>query len=316
VLTFRQFRNTDPPRLVEVWNEAFTGRGAVRLRNSSPLERQAFARAYFDPAGLILAEEDGRCVGFVHAGFGANEQESGVSYTSGVICLIAVRPSHQRRGVGGDLLGRAEAYLRQRGAERIFAGQVAPLDPFYHGLYGGAEMPGFLGSDPVASPFFLKHGYECCRTLLVMQRDLTQPLKQFDARFLACRQRYEMHEGIRRRGNTWWHEVRYGMLEPLAFCLEDKVSGAVVAVAQVWELEGFSFCWGQPSVGLFQLEVRQDLRRHGLGKFLVAQILGRIQEQYFALMELHIPADNVPALHLCQSLGFEQVDVGNQYVRA
>jgi ribosomal protein S18 acetylase RimI-like enzyme len=300
---------------MEVWNEAFTGRGTVRLRTSSPLERQAFGRAYFDPAGLILAEEDGRCIGFVHAGFGANEQESELAYTSGVVCLIAVRPSHQRRGVGGELLMRAEASLRGRGAQLIHAGQVAPFDPFYQGLTGGSELAGFLTSDAAAEPFFIKHGYQIERTTLVLQRSLSQPLKQFDARFQAFRQRFELHEGVRRRGNTWWHECRYGLLEPLAFCLEDKTTNTVAGLAHVFEMEGFSFRWGQPAVGLFQLEIRPDLRRQGIGKYLLVHILRRIQEQYFALLELQVPEDNRAVLHLCHSLGFEQVDSGHVYLR-
>src|SRR5262249_37521350 len=131
-----------------VWNEALTGRGAVRMRNSSPLERHAFAKPYFDPDGLIVAEEDGACVGFAHAGFGANGVESGLDPSAGVICLVAVRASHRRRGIGSELLGRCEAYLRARGATALFAGPLRPADPFYLGMYGGSDLPGFLASDP------------------------------------------------------------------------------------------------------------------------------------------------------------------------
>lgn len=315
MVTYRHFRNTDPPGLMEVWNDALSGRGTVRVRTSSPLERQAFARPYFDPAGLILAADNGRCVGFVHAGFGANADESAVSTAAGVICLLAVRPAFQRRGIGTELLKLGETYLRERGAQRIYAGQVAPCDPFYHGLYGGSELPGFLLSDNAAQPFLTKRGYAIHATIVVLERNLTQPLKQFDARFAACRQRFELHEGIRRRGNTWWHESRFGLLEPLAFCLEDKGNKTVAAHAQVWEMEGFSYRWGQPAVGLFQLEVRPDLRRQGVGKFLVTQILRRLQDHYITVVELQVPDSNLPALQLCQGLGFEQVDAGHQYVR-
>ena len=39
MVKYRSFLNDDPPGLAEIWNEAFTGRGAAQLRNSSPLER-------------------------------------------------------------------------------------------------------------------------------------------------------------------------------------------------------------------------------------------------------------------------------------
>ena len=33
-----------------------------------PLERFVFCKPQFDPAGLFVAEEDGQCAGFAHAG--------------------------------------------------------------------------------------------------------------------------------------------------------------------------------------------------------------------------------------------------------
>src|SRR4029077_20027532 len=67
VVQYRTFCNSDPPRLVAVWNECFTERGAPRLSSNTLLERYVLAKSIFDPAGLILAEIDGECAGFVHA---------------------------------------------------------------------------------------------------------------------------------------------------------------------------------------------------------------------------------------------------------
>src|SRR6266446_2941968 len=44
VVSYRQFRNTDPPLLVYAWNEALNERGAVRRKTSSALDRQALFR--------------------------------------------------------------------------------------------------------------------------------------------------------------------------------------------------------------------------------------------------------------------------------
>ena len=97
MVQYRTFRNTDPPHLVEIWNEAFTGRGAVRLRNTSSLERFVFAKPIFDPAGLFVAEENNHRLGLAHAAM-AQGDPPGV----GVICAIGVRPESQRRGIGTE----------------------------------------------------------------------------------------------------------------------------------------------------------------------------------------------------------------------
>src|SRR5439155_4982661 len=103
----------------------------------------------------------------------------------GVLCLIGVKPSHQRQGIGAELLKRSEQYLRDRGAAILTAGGHWPNNPFYMGLYGGCESPGFLLSDRLAEPFFLKQGYTLDKKILVLQRKLDQPMKMFDPRFIA-----------------------------------------------------------------------------------------------------------------------------------
>ena len=160
MIEYRTFLNTDPPALAEIWNDAFSGRGSVKFSGASPLETFVFAKPYFDPAGLIVAHEEGRQVGFAHVGFGPNAEQSALCTKSGVICLLGVRATYRRRGIGSELLRRCEAYLTERGAQRVFAGPQAPFDPFYFGLYGGAGLPGFLVSDPNAEPFFVQRGYQ------------------------------------------------------------------------------------------------------------------------------------------------------------
>jgi ribosomal protein S18 acetylase RimI-like enzyme len=315
VIQYRSFRNTDPPTLVEIWNESFSGRGAVRLRHSTPLEHYVFAKPYFDPAGLVLAVDDKAGIGFVHAGFGANENDSKPSSASGVTCILCVRPSHRRQRIGSELLRRSEEYLRGRGATALYAGPIWPNNPFYFGLYGGSELAGFLASDAAAEPFFTHHGYRVCQTSLVFQRRLDRPVNVADGRFAAHRGRFELRILPRKRAGTWWQEATLGLVEPFEFLLEEKPTGQVAAQATVWEMEGFSWRWNQPSVGLTDMVVRPGFRRLGVGKFLMAQILRYLQEQFFGLVEIHTLEENEPAVKLFRGLGFEQVDKGRAFRR-
>jgi ribosomal protein S18 acetylase RimI-like enzyme len=313
VIEYRRFKNADPPGLVEVWNDALTGRGAARLRTSSPLESCTLSKLFFDPEGLIVAHDGDQIVGFVHAGFGANVQGSGLDYQSGVTCMLAVRSSYRGRGIGSELLKRSEDYLRSRGARQLFAGSMAPLNPFYLGLYGGSELPGFLATDLAAEPFFTRHGYQVCRTTRVLQRRLSVPVKVFDPRFVGYRQRFELCEDAASRLGTWWQYSLFNGAEPRVFSLLDRTDNQYAAQATVWEMEGFSYRWNLPAVGVADWFVRPDLQRQGVGKYLLTQVLRRTMEELLEVMELHIPSENLPAWKVCQALGFEQVDLGRMY---
>jgi ribosomal protein S18 acetylase RimI-like enzyme len=316
VAQYRSFRNIDSPRLVEIWNEAFSGRGAIRLRHSSPLENYVFSKPYFDPAGLLIAEDEGACVGFVHAGFGANETETAPALASGVTCLLGVRPSHRRRGIGSELLRLSEAYLHRKGAQTLFAGPMRPCNPFYLGLYGGSDQPGFLASDAMAGPFLTRHGYRPYQTCVVFQRRLDRPVNVVDGRFPGLRNRFELRLGPRKGVGTWWQEASLGLIEPFDFVLADKATGAVAGQASVWEMEGFSWRWNQPSCGICDLAVRADLRRQGIAKFLLSNVLRYLQEQFFSIVEVQGREENEPAVRLFRGLGFESVDTGMAYRKA
>src|SRR5436309_618128 len=128
VIHYRTFHNDDPPGLVKVWNEAFPGRGAVALPTAPALEDYVFATPYFDPAGLVVAWQDGAHAGFAPAGFGPGPHEASLSTRDGVICTLGVRPAHRGRGIGTELLRRCEAYLSGRGATTTYAGPMPPFN--------------------------------------------------------------------------------------------------------------------------------------------------------------------------------------------
>jgi ribosomal protein S18 acetylase RimI-like enzyme len=313
VVCYRTFRNTDPPRLVDVWNETFTGRGAVRLVSSTPLERFVFSKPLFDPEGLFVAEEGDAIVGLAHAGFGPPELDGP---PAGVVCLLGVRPALRRRGIGTELLHRCEDYLRRREARSMYAGGHWPRNPFYMGLYGGCESPGFLRSDPLAEPFFVRHGYRVDQQVVVMQRTLDQPFKLFDPRFLTLRQRFDLRVDYPRTLRGWWRECVIGYLDPLEFVLVDRHSNQTAARTLIWDMEGFALRWRTASVGILDFEVLPDHRRQGLGKLFLSYIMRQVQEQFFQVVELHLQQDGPQALCFLQGLGFTHVDTGQVFVHA
>ena len=90
-----------------------------------------------------MALRDGTPVGFVHAGFGPNDEGTALSTDIGttyLLMLARMAPNDPRWPT--NCSPAREAYLRERGAKVIYAGGIRPLNGFYLGLYGGSELAG------------------------------------------------------------------------------------------------------------------------------------------------------------------------------
>jgi len=313
VVHYRRFTNFDPPRIAQIWNESLCNRGAALLRMVAGLERYHLSKLYFDPAGLILAFDDDEPAGFVHAGFGPNMAGTDIDPTRGVICALVVRPQFHQRGIGSELIKRAEDYLVSRGSKNILAGPHWPFNPFFLGLYGGSDSPGFLMSDVLAHAFLEKRGYKTIRRRLVFHRPLDKPLIINDPRFSELRKRFEVTVQPKVSLTNWWQENIVGTLEPLEIRVEDRSNRGVVGRALCWEMEGFSWRWNVPAAGLLDFSIRDDMRRQGMGRFFLAHVLRYLQEQYFGICEVHCDHEFAAAIGLLTSLEFVLVDEGRVY---
>ena len=224
MIEYRPFRNSDLPQLVRLWHECGLGRGAASGFRYEAFDRLVIAQHYFDPLGLIVACDAGRQIGFVHAGFRSNSVESWVDNTLGAVCVVMVDQAHRRQGIGRELVSRAESYLRELGALSIQAGPAAPCDPFYLGLYGGAQLSGFLESDAASAPFFTAQGYQPAQSFAVLQRSLSvgDPIS---FRLSLIRRKMDPFIFALPENPTWWWFARYGRLENVRFRLMPKGAG-------------------------------------------------------------------------------------------
>jgi GNAT superfamily N-acetyltransferase len=316
VIDYRNFSNFDPPHLVRLWNAGLANQRAVFLPGdgTTMLEFFTLAKPYFDPAGLIMACDNAQPIGMVHAGFGRGADGNSLDHETGVICTLVVLPAHRRKGVGRELLHRAEEYLRQRGAKTILAGPLAPNNPFTFGLYGGADSAGLLESHGDARPFFEKHGYQVWKSCGVFQRQLKSGYIPPDVRFQNIRQKYDIIAAAYSKAG-WWKECVLGPIEAVAYRLEDKDTKETVAQALLWDMDTYYQCWSAAGVGLISLEVPADRRRQGLAKYLLAQILRHLRDQPFNLFEARANLDDEAMLGLLKGLQFVQVDIGHCFKR-
>jgi ribosomal protein S18 acetylase RimI-like enzyme len=313
VYHFRPFRNSDPPRIAEIWRDQPPQRGIMQPVTAALLEQLVFAKPYFDPEGLIIAFADEKPLGFVHAGFGASEEQSSVDTDSGTSYLMMLRADSRDAALADQLLSRAENYLRRRGAKVIYAGGVRPLNAFYLGLYGGSELPGILVADPIAHDACRRSGYREIDRVNVLQLDLANFRPPFSRTQRQLRREAAISEVASPATTTWWEACTTCAFERIHFSLSPGGGGDPLATVGFWDIEPLSTSWGIPTAGMLDLEVSSQRRRQGFATFLLSEAFQRLRSRGILRVEAQTMQQNAPALAFYQKLGFIKVDEGVVY---
>jgi ribosomal protein S18 acetylase RimI-like enzyme len=311
---YRAFRNTDPPQLAEIWRSQPSGRGLMQPMSVAVLEHYVLSKPTFDPRGLIVAVDEDRLVGFAHAGFGPGDDGSTLSTERGVTSLVMIGPDAEQ-AVAAELLARAEAYLKSRGAKTLYGGGCYPLSPFYCGLYGGSEFSGVLDSDPHSQALFRAAGYRERRRTLVLHRDLAGFRPVVDRQQIQIRRTTRLETTVDPPAKTWWDAVMFEPFERTRWALVERESGASLASVYFWNLETMIGAWGVRAVGIVDLEVTNEHQRRGLATNLLGEAFRQLQTQGITLAETHVPEENAPGVAVFRRLGFTQVDASTLYCK-
>jgi ribosomal protein S18 acetylase RimI-like enzyme len=317
VTRFRPFRNSDPPALLKLWNRTVPESGVARPLRVHELDTHAWGTVNFDAAGLIVAEKDGRIVGYVHAGFGpdlpvASTPPLQLCHDLGSICLFVVEPDLDDAELVSGLILAAERYLAARGAKVIYAGGLFPLNPFYWGIYGGSEGSGILSGHARFHRAVIDMEYEPVSTTVLLEADLG-----------ACEPREPRAALIRRQTqleflddampNHWWEGLALGEFQVMKARLLARSNGAELAHAETWDMSWFGRGDGRARVGLINLEVAAEHRRKGFARYLVSEIFRRARENLVSLVEVQTAETNQAAISLYAKLGFQPIDQATLY---
>ncbi|MGI9456062.1 MAG: GNAT family N-acetyltransferase, partial [Aeoliella sp.] len=315
VYSFRPFRNSDPPHVAQIWASQPLQRGLTQPVSTGVLEQSLFSKHFFDPDGFIIAERDGKPVGFAHAGFGPNDEGDALSTDEGVTYMLMVEGELWPTNLGDQLLRESENYLRGRGASVLFAGGFHPHIAFYLGLYGGSALPGVLLSDPHFRPLVARNHYRERGRVVVLQRDLIRfrPQMTRDQRRIGREVSFETI--LSPETETWWETSVYGGLERIQFLLHHRRQPKLLASVSFWDIEPLATSWGLRAAGMYNFFVDESIRRKGYGTYLMSEAFKELHKRGISLIEAQTLLTNAPALEFYKNLGFAPVDHGLVYRR-
>lgn len=315
MIQYRIFRNFDTSALTRLWSTCGNSGGLVQPVSEPVFDSFVLGRPYFDRRGLIVAEDEGKVVGFVHAGFGPNAALTELDTATGVVCAVVVRPDRRRQGIGRALLKRAEEYLAERGSKTIYAGGYRPNTPFYTGLYGYTGIPGVLQSLSAANEFFAGCGYRPLHRVLVWERRFKDLAIPFERQQFLIRRSTDLRMSDNPPLKPWWNASLFCLVEMYLFELISKQNKDVMASAYVWRAGVLDNPRGFKAARLSELLVEPNYRRSGFGTFILSEVCRRLQEMGVDRLQSQVSETNQSVLGLYQKLGFECIDSGTLYYR-
>ena len=269
----------------------------------------------FDPAGLIVAERDGKLVGWAHAGFGPADPDGPsrrLDYEMGAVAMVVVDPAHEDPEMEQNLVLTAERYLRSRGAKVLYAGGQYPLNPFYWGLYGGSEDSGVLSSHLAFRRVVERMGYEPVAATALCELELSRWTERRDPKSMYLRKFSSLVMVEDLLLPSWWDSLALQDYRPNRFELIDRTASTRIGGATSWDMTAFSRD-GQSRFALIDMEVEPSHRRKGYGRLLVSEILRHARAQRADVVTVQTSSTNTGALALYQGAGFLPVETATLY---
>lgn len=284
-------------RVAQIWNGNAAGRHAF-YPWTVDLLLPLLTGGDGSPVGHLFTAHhspSGETIGFVH---GNIVREDGYP-RAGVVEAIMVDAPYRRNGVGTALLAAAVNKMSAQRPMLIDALGAWPFGYAFNTLADGSERSGVFLSEPSTYRLFRAAGFDPVRRSTVMRADIRaaehRPVPEGCGFYIG-----------KRTENTWLDRVFRGR----ALYDHDLVRASdrrLMSRSIFGLMDGESRREGRVVFSLFGVNTPYDMQRKGYAGINIAHLMEHVKDLGGEAMELHVYADNDPALALYRSLGFEPV---------
>lgn len=291
---FRIFQDDLCARAVEIWNRSATDWHGYNPLTPELFEAHIIRSGRFRAENFLFLERNGETVGWVHYDI----VDVPPYPRCGVICALMVVPELRCQGLGEKLLQEALFRLQRQGARQISGLGAWPYSPFYGGLIDGSERAGVPDNQRGMIWLLDKMGFSRMRTSHCMRADL--------AAF-----RDGLHEGEQayyqsRAGKDTWLDYVFRRWELFDHALL-SAGGEVLSRAIHARMSGLCEQEGREIHAVFGVNTPTELRGKGHALRNLQVLFARLSASGAQEAELHVYADNAPALGLYEKLGFRRL---------
>lgn len=284
--------------IARLWNANAVGRHAF-YPWSGELLADILTDSSGNPVGKLAVARGnaGELAGFLHFD---EIREDGYPH-AGVIEMLIVDSAYRRQGIGQALLDAAVTRLKSLRLMRpafIDALGAWPYGYGFNTLADGSERSGVFLTEPALYRLFRRAGFEPVRQSKVMRVEIDRanirPAPLGCGFYINRRTERSWLDRVFRGRELWDHDL----VQP---------DGRILSRAIFGFMQGESRREGKMIFSLFGVNTPRDQQGRGYASANLSHMLSYIQSLGGEVVELHVYADNSPALALYEGLGFQPI---------
>lgn len=271
------------------------------------LEAQVFAKPYFQPQNLLVAEADGKIVGMAHVvPEGPLVESDGRGETANIPLILAANIPEATQ-VEDLLVDRAEEIARESGAKLLLLGGTSEPGPYYYGLSKVSCNRGALASDTRLMELAQRHEFSPSTCWKVYSRALRGFRPPVDRNQIAARRSLNVQREDDPPFASYREACIFMHYHLTRYALVQKAGGQELTRLTVAQLEAYSHLRGVRMSGivdLHQLEACTQVH----AQFFLAETLRQLGEEGTAVVETQVNSSHDMLISVVEALGFEAYD--------
>jgi hypothetical protein len=299
--------------LAKLWNAHHQLAGIPSQFTESEWEYSVLGKLIFDPAGLLIAEDDTGALGFVHAVALETECDSSDSRCEGLINSLCLSEHPDQDEIARQLINAAEKYLESRNVKRVLSTSSPDRFAFYLGVGDAAGVIGVASRDVRLQKWLEQSGYVGGAIIGSWQLQLSNFRTPMDRTQIAIRRQGKID--IMSNPSTdksWWLATVLGHGELFAFKLVMRDANALEKRVDFWQPEFASL---NTSGAFMQLIMPKIADQASLDyySFLIAEALRHFQQGRISRVRTAIYSDDAFGNKLLERLNFRKDLQGTLY---
>lgn len=271
------------------------------------MEAQVFAKPYFQPQNLLVAEIEGKIVGMAHlVEYGPLLSAEFHAEVANIPMILAGNIPNAAE-VEDRLVEECERRVRETSTQLLLLGGTHEPGPFYFGLAKGSCNRGAMVSDQRMIDLAERHSYEATHSWKVCNRALRGFRPPVDRTQIAARRALHVLREDDPPYTSYREACIFMQYHQTRYTLVQKLSGQRLAQLKVVQMDAFSHLRGVRTCGIVDLDHLNAIDANQ-SKFFLAEMLRQISEDGTAMVEAQVSNANPTLCQLTDALGFETFD--------